>query len=139
MVGNVCLCMSIGTCFKCCGRTHFLTCDLQEDNSPQHQNLDSSVKPKWLLQRLCDYQRNDDWFNTTLCTKSQMNLKKKNLWSNCLTVTKNTCIHVQKLLIKSYFMLNITLEMVRAFGSVSSSFISYLAVFWQNLSLVWHF
>ena len=68
-----------------------------------------------------------------------MNLKKKNLWSNCLTVTKNTCIHVQKLLIKSYFMLNITQEMVRAFGSVSGSFVFYLAVSWQNLSLVWHF
>ena len=65
--------------------------------------------------------------------------EKEESLANCLTVTKNTCIHVQKLFIKSYFMLNITLEMVKAFGSVSGSFISSLAVSWQNLSFVWHF
>ena len=84
----------------------FTQCDLQEDKTPQwdgtenigsyYQNSDNSVKPKWLLQRPCDYQRNDDSGLILLCcTKSQMNLKKKNLWSNCLTVTKNACIHVQ--------------------------------------------
>ena len=33
----------------------------KKTNSPKHQKLNTFVNPKWLLQRLCDYQRNDDF------------------------------------------------------------------------------
>ena len=54
--------------------------------------------------------------------------EKEESLANCLTVTKNTCIHVKKLLIKSYFMLNITLEMVKHL--VVSLAVSFLV--WQS-------